>query len=1373
MNKLYNILFFVFLLPVLTAPAQVPHINFTSLTSKDGLLSNSVNAILKDSQGLMWFATDDGLNRFDGTNFKVYRNRKGDTASLRANEILALHEDKKGNLWIGTSGGGLSMYNRRRDNFLHFPIIKNVAGFTRNAVIRSICSDYLGNIWIAQYDGLYILDPVSNHVSKLELSTGKNEHPVKTTLLSVFEDSKHRIWVATDNGLFFYARETKTFRQFVHNDVNTSSLSNDKVRSIAEDRSGNIWVGTIDGLCMLKRENDGFVIYRHDPGAENSLSNNFINCIATDEDGLLWIGTSEGLNVFNPKQQKFTIYNPENGNIHSLTSKSVRCAYIDKQGIYWFGTFRGGINKYDKNINLFNLIPSSAFKGKDALLPIISAFAENKNGNVFIGTDGEGLFEFDRRSKSIRHVPLHMKGQPFQQISVLALQKARNNKLYIGTFSNGVIIMDLLTGSLQHLEAGAGQANMNSNDIFSLFEDSKGNIWAGTNGDGIKVISNNKVIARYTPYPPSASNEYHLPVNGYIRAIMEDREGKIWIGSHGGGLAVLHPDGKWTAYTKDNSTLPHDKIHALFCDSQGRVWVGTFGGGLSLYDKNKDRFITYGEEDGLPSTTIYQILEDLQGTIWFSTNAGISSFDLRQKKFRNFTNYNGVQPNNFVHASGIRLTNGELFFGGLQGFNYFNPQALAINHNVPNVLLTDLKISNKSVVPGNDSPIKEPITVAKEIRLDYKQNFALSFVALNYTIPKQNQYAYKLEGFDKDWNYTGQLNTASYTNLDPGEYTFLVKASNNDGVWNKGETLIKIYVRPPFWRTVYAYIFYLLAIGGLLLYIRHRGITKLRKQFALEQEREQSRRLLELDRLKLKFLTNLSHDFRTPISLIMGPVDQLIRERSMADQYEKLNMIRRNARRLLNLVNQLLDFRKMEEHELRLQLSEGNIVSYVREVSESFRDMAERKHINFVFKSDIERMNVLFDHDKIERILFNLLSNAFKFTLEGGTISVEIYKDATNKTEENRVSIKVTDTGIGIPKDKKDKIFERFFQNYSASSVLNQGTGIGLSITKEFIKMHGGEIEVESEPGQGSVFTIQLPLKPSESEIEHTEAETAEPVETPDELLPTIIDQPSMAEENNLTKPISILLVEDNEDFRFYLKDNLRNTYQVLEAENGNEGWQKALANHPQLIVSDISMPEMDGISLVKKLKADKRTNHIPVILLTALTGDDQQIKGLETGANDYITKPFNFEVLNAKIKSLLELKSTLKSAYTKQIKVIGPEIAVETGDEKFLQEIVTYLENNLSNTQLSVEGLSKHIGMSRSSLYTKLLELTGETPVEYIRSFRLEKAAQLMQKSGMTISEIAYQVGFTTPNYFTKSFKGRFNMLPSEYISKMRKEKN
>ncbi len=571
-------------------------------------------------------------------------------------------------------------------------------------------------------------------------------------------------------------------------------------------------------------------------------------------------------------------------------------------------------------------------------------------------------------------------------------------------------------------------------------------------------------------------------------------------------------------------------------------------------------------------------------------------------------------------------------------------------------------------------------------------------------------------------------------------------------------------MRPPFWRTTVAYIFYVLAIGGLLFYSRYRVVSAVQKKFNLEQEQQETKRRQELDRLKLKFLTNLSHDFRTPISLIAGPIEQLIDGEKTSTKLDKLYIARRNAKRLLNLANQLLDFRKMEEQELTLTLSKGEFISFVKDVSESFRDLSERKHINFSFSSTIPRLEALFDPDKIERILFNLLSNAFKFTLEGGNISVVLVNTPVPFDDKNEwVTIKVTDSGIGISKKMLDRIFERFFQNDPSASILNYGSGIGLSITKEFVKMHGGTIEVESEPGNGSTFTVHIPLAlaPENAAAMQPSVPAAEKAV-----------QSKKSKEKGARKVLPlILVVEDNEDFRFYLKDNLRNSYTVIEAVNGKEGWQKALAHHPQLIISDVSMPEVNGIDMVNKLKADKRTSHIPVILLTVLTEQQQQIKGLETGANDYITKPFDFAVLNAKIKSLLELKSTMKSTYEKQITVSAPDVKIDSSDETLLQEIVRFLEQNITNPQLSVEGLSKQFGMSRSTFYTKMLEITGRTPVEYIRSFRLERATILMEKSNMTIAEIAYNVGFTTPNYFARSFKQKFDMLPSEYIASQRKE--
>lgn len=1367
-----NLSFFCCLLLLVHAGwAQTNPVKFTSLTTRDGLVSNSINAVIKDHYGLMWFATDDGLKKFDGTNFTGYSHIPGDSSSLRANETLVLHEDKAGNLWIGTSGGGLSLYDRNKDAFLHFPVNGLTPELPANAVIRGICSDSSGKIWIAQYENLFVLDPVTRQITRMDLDNGDPLPAAKQELTCVFVDSRQRIWTGTTRGLYLYVRSTRSFRRFVHNPADPFSLANSLITTVAEDKSGNIWIGTGAGLCSFRPDGAGFTPFNKEPGHPR-LSSDVINCIEPDEDGQLWIGTSNGLNIVNPRAQTVFTYFPEEGNIHSLTSRSITCGYIDQQGIYWFGTFRGGINKYDKNLNLFDLKLSKDFNEQPRHAPIISSFAESSNGLVFIGTEGGSLYEFNRKTGYISSVPVKMPNGNSQPV-VLALHRSRNNQLYIGTYGQGLLIQDMTTGASRHFVKGPEPDNLGGNDVFCFKEDSKGNIWVGCNGEGVSVLNHQQVIARFTPRPnPAVHNEFQLPINGYIRSIEEDAAGNIWIGSHGGGIAVYQTgSGKWTVLTQNNSQLPSDKIQVIVRDSRENMWVGTYGAGLSLFDKKTNRFINFSEKDGLQNTTIYQIIEDLNGRLWFSTNTGISSLDVPTNKFRNYTYYNGVQNNNFVHGSGIRLSDGELMFGGIEGFNYFNPANLTVNQHVPEVLLTDLRVSNKSITAGEDAPIKEHIAVAKEIHLAYKQNFTLSFVALNYTIPKQNHYAYKLEGVDKDWNYTGTNNIASYTNLDPGEYTFHVKASNNDDLWSTKDTTIKIYVHPPFWRTIYAYIFYIAAFAGLLLYSRYLGITRLRKRFLLEQERQEAKRVQELDRLKIKFLTNLSHDFRTPISLIIGPVDQLITDERSGGRTDKLNMIKRNARRLLNLVNQLLDFRKMEEHELILHLAHGEFTSFVKEVSDSFRDFAERKHIHFRFHSDMPPLHALFDHDKIERILFNLLSNAFKFTLEGGFVDVELNEmQKTPDTVHKWVTITVKDSGIGIAADKKEQIFERFFQAGTSSAVLNQGSGIGLSITKEFTKMHGGTIDVESEPGKGATFIICLPLTPVTEEVAAQAVLLSAATATPEKeaLYADEKDNATTDTGEGNHKPL-VLLVEDNEDFRFYLKDNLRNHYKVLEAANGKEGWQKALAHHPQLIVSDISMPEMDGIDLVQKLKADKRTSHIPVILLTAQTAEEQQIAGLETGANDYITKPFNVEVLHARVKNLLQLNSSLKSTYTRQIKLLTPEVSVESADEKLLKKIVHYLEENLTNSQLSVENMSKEMGMSRSSLYNKVLELTGQTPVEYIRSYRLDKAASLMGKSDMTIAEIAYQVGFSTPNYFARSFKTKFNMLPSEYIAKMK----
>ena len=1373
------ILSFLLSILCLFASYAQTNISFTSLSTKDGLSSNTVNAILKDRYGIMWFATEDGLNKFDGTNFTVYRTKPSDKKSLQANDIVALHEDKEANLWVGTSGGSLSMYNRTYDNFVTYPANQGTNSIDNNVVL-SICSDSSGKIWVGHYAGVNILDPKTKKIEKLYLRGGQKFSKAVTAL---FRDSKNQIWIGSTNGLYLFSSSHKQLSEFYTTPADKGSISGNDVRVIIEDKQKKIWIGTNNGLSLFQ-PNGTFLNYRHNDSNNNSLTNSDINSLAVEADNKLWVGTANGLNIIDSETGRIIQIKFDSQNVHDLTAKTLKSLLIDREGINWIGSYRGGVIKYDKNLNFFNLVKSNPFDPKGLLAPVVTSFAETPNGKIFVGTDGGGLSIFNPASKTFQQIKLNTKlPADKRQLVILALETIDNNQLLAATYLDGLFIIDPETSKYQQLTSGNGPDDLNSNEIFCIEKDSYGNRWIGTNGNGICVLNKeNKVIVRYTPTPKQV-NDKILAANGYIRAILEDKKGNIWIATHGGGLAMLQPQTeKFTVYTMGNSKLPDDKVLSILEDHKGNLWVGTLGGGLGLFNKQTNQFTVISEQEGLLNNTIYKILEDQKGILWISTNRGLSSYDPLTKSFANYTYHNGVQHNNFINGSGLKTSNGYLFFGGLDGFNYFNPEQLKKNILAPPVLITELRISNKPVLPSEDGPIKENISLVKRIDLNYRQNFSLSFVGLNYTTPEQNNYAYKLEGFDKDWNYIGAANSASYTNLDPGVYTFHVKASTNIGVWNTKGTSIKIIVRPPLWRTIYAYLFYALAIVSIFIYLRRRSIQKIQRkyiqkqeQFRAEQERKDAQRIHELDQMKIKFLTNLSHEFRTPISLILGPVETILAEQKENAFSSQLNMIKRNGRRLLNLVNQLLDFRKMEEQELKLQTENGELISFIHEVYESFQDLSERKKIHFTFSTGISSFYTQFDHDKIERILFNLLSNAFKFTPEDGSINLDIQKQSPSSgSNVTWITLKVKDNGIGIPFDKKEIIFERFIQNTTNPSILNRGTGIGLSITKEFVKMHGGTIELESELGKGSTFTLLLPFTESTLNqnlivlpAESTQTETSGNKE---EAASEKNQQTGTVEDKNLL-PL-ILLVEDNDDFRFYLKENLRTQYNVIEATNGLEGWQKTLSAHPKLIVSDIGMPEMDGIEFCRKIKNDKRTSHTPVILLTAFTGEKEQIKGLETGANDYITKPFNFEILSAKIKNLLVLNSSLQNTYSKRVEIVGSEVEVESTSDKLLQKIALYIEDNLTDTHLSVENLSRHVGMSRSSLYSKLLELTGQTPIEFIRSVKLNKAAQLLEKSDMTIAEIAYTVGFATPNYFAKSFKAKFNILPSDYMNKKRKEK-
>jgi len=810
-------------------------------------------------------------------------------------------------------------------------------------------------------------------------------------------------------------------------------------------------------------------------------------------------------------------------------------------------------------------------------------------------------------------------------------------------------------------------------------------------------------------------------------------------------------------------------------DSRGLIWVSTHEG-ISIYDYKTGHFTSISKQDGLPDNTVIDMQEYDANNVWVSTPNGLSNIIVDRSgpklKFR-FVNYSeteGLQGLEFTENSSLKTREGELLFGGGNGFNMFKPADIYQNKNQPDLIFTDFQVFNQGVGVGEKINgrvlLPQSITRTKDITLNYDDNvFSIEFAALNYFNPGKVKYQYMMEGFDHNWiNVDNKIRTAPYTNLDAGGYTFRVRATDNDN-WNDKELTLRITILPPFWKTTWAYILYAAVIIGLLLYLRKRGIDKIRQQFSIEKEREEAQRMHELDLMKIKFFTNVSHEFRTPLSLIMAPVDKILKQIAEPEIQRQLLLVNRNAKRLLNLVNQLLDFRKMEYQELKLHERKGDIISFIKDLSYAFTDVADQKHIRFIFDSDLESFYTNFDHDKIERILFNLLSNAYKFTHEGGQVSVLLNMIDKGLPDEKYLEIRVIDTGIGIATDKLDRIFDPFFQNDIPGSMLNQGSGIGLSITREFVKLHNGEIFVDSEFNQGSCFTVLLPVTELDASI-FTDLPVL--LDHQPGFLPDGGQQKNNGKDNRDLKKPTVLLVEDNDDFRFYIKDNLKSAFNIIEADNGKKGWQKALAQHPNLVVSDISMPEMNGIDLCIKIKNDSRTSHIPVILLTALSGEEQQLKGLETGASDYMTKPFNFEILQSKIRNILSQQQSMRKTYTRQVEVVPTEEHVESPDELFIKKVLLLIYNNISNPNFSVEELSSEVFVSRYTLYKKILAMTGKTPNELVRSMRLKRAAQLLETGHLTISQICHKVGFKSQKYFVKTFKAEYNTIPSKYVSEI-----
>lgn len=1352
--------------------AQADNHQFNRIDVRNGLSHNQINAILKDEQGFMWFGTMSGLDRYDGYNFKIYRHGT-DTNSISDNYIAQIVQGPHQKLWVSTRSGWnmfdpvTEKFNRNALSYLkslHLPDLS----FT------DIKKDSAGNFWfVYPGKGLY----------KVNTSTGKTAfynaeaNGFHSNAVSSFAQNKEGdYWIVYTDGVLekMSGKNFRIVKRVVMTPAEKKQLFN---YNIFVDAQNDLWVYSptnSEGIFYYKAATDSGYTYNKE-SRKLQLNNNVVNGITQDDKGLIWIVTDHGgINLLDKSASSVRYIMNDPDDEKSLSSNSVYSLYKDNTGIIWVGTFKKGISYFHPDFIKFPLYKHRPSVAGSLPYDDVNCFAEDAKGNIWIGTNGGGIIYFNRAEGTFTRYQHHpANSNSLSNDVIVSLFIDHEQTLWIGTYFGG---LDSYDGKqFTHYRHNEKDPNSLSDDrVWEIFEDSQNRMWIGTLSTGLDLFDRQrKSFHHFAPFSPKSIHSYYVPT------IIEDRSGNLWFGTAYGIDLLKKGSSAFINLLNDprnKNSLSNNNVISILEDSRGHIWVGTRDG-LNLLNEDQKSFTVFTTNDGLPDNTILAILEDNHHHIWISTPNGLSDIEVKKSSgkttivTRNYDEKDGLQGKEFNESSALKTRKGELIFGGPNGFNLFVPQQVNNHHRPIPIVFTGLQVFNKTV--GVGEPINgrvvlsQSISTTKKLTLRYNQNiFSIEFAALDFPNAEKIKYAYILEGFNKDWLVTDARNRkATFTNLDPGNYVFKLRVTNADGTFNTSEAHLNIVVLPPFWQTIWAYLLYILIIAGALLFARHLTLRKERMRFAIEQERREAHRLHELDMLKIKFFTNISHEFRTPLSLILAPLDKIIRNINDNDQKKQLTLVQRNAKRLLNLVNQLLDFRKMEVQEFKLNTSEGDIIYFIKDLTLSFSDVAEKKDIQLLYKPSVAAYTTLFDKDKMEKIVFNLLSNAFRFTPDGGTINVEVDISKNEERKSDVLVLKVRDTGIGIPKNDQEKIFERFFQHDTSGAVMNQGSGIGLAITKEFVKLFDGSITVESEPGKGSCFTVNMPVK----QVSGTKTVLQPMPEEP--VINTITETAPIAEEEkNNAKKTAILLVEDNEDFRFYLKDNLQSYYQVIEAADGKEGWKKLIDLQPELVVSDIMMPNMNGLELSKKIKSDPRTSHVPVILLTAMASEEQQLEGFQSGANDYITKPFSFEILLSRVKSLLYQRRLMQKAFQKQLEVNPAEITVTPLDEQFIKDALAIVEANISNADFSVEDFSRAMHMSRVALYKKLLSITGRPPLEFIRSIRLKRAAQLLSKAQLSVSEVAYEVGFNNPKYFTRYFKEEFKVLPSQYAAQEKK---
>ncbi|HMI05811.1 MAG TPA: two-component regulator propeller domain-containing protein [Pedobacter sp.] len=1345
-----------------------------------GLSNNLIRCIYQDHKGFMWFGTRDGLNRYDGYGFKVFRNEFNDPNSLVHNIIHSITSDSEYNLWIGTRQG-VSVYN---DLFGKFATVKyrpnKKTAYPIREVIKDVKTDRKGNVFIGS-EGLGLLYCRKGEfiADQIPLLT-KGKETTVYGVQAIKTDATGKIWVFVQN-LGLCALDYNSMKLRV---VNTAVY----LALCMEINGNDIWIGTNSGLFkfdILQHKAEQVVL------SEKTVNSRGITSITLDKSGNLWLGTSgNGIYIYNIDEKKVSAL-PALGSKIFPRGGTVYSIYLDKDSRKWIGTSLGGVNTIDPNKKRFQTIAHDSDSKNTLAGNAVSAFYEDHDYKVWVGTEDSGLNIWDRSANSfVNYKNISGDQRSLSDNSITSMVSDYKNNIWLGTFSNGLNRFERSTNSFERYKCINPLTGVESKVVFTLYQDHDRNLWAGTLRRGSLLGALYRLNRDRNKFELFDTRLTDLFV------MNEDSEGTLW----GGNLNQLIKIDKITKKHKFYNI--GYTVRAIYDDLNGNLWIGTEGGGLLLFNRKSNRITArYTTENGLCNNSVLTILDDGKKNLWMSTYNGISKFNTVKRVFKNFYQSDGLQSSQFQINAALKLSSGEMVFGGIRGFNIFEPSSIVPVNVTPNLLLTKLNVNNMRLESNPSYIQKTSDEGVRELKVPYdKAVFSFEFTALEYSAPNKIMYAYYMDGWDRGWNNTGNGRIASYTHIDEGTYIFKVKCTNIDGVWNKQEIALKITILPPWYRTWWAYMMYTgFVVSIIYIYLIYRAKqTKLRYEVKIinleaqrkkaeyetevakhekersehEKERVINEKEKELNEKRLSFFTNVSHEFRTPLTLVINPVKDLIEKfhHHQSDYLPELNIIHRNARRMLSLVDQLLLFRKADTESDNINASKLNFYDLCREVYLCFIQQANSKMISFNFTFENKDMEVYADREKIEIVLFNLISNALKYTPPHGSVTIRV-----NETSKE-ILVSVIDTGYGIPEDAGDKLFERFYQAKRNDHLLKPGFGIGLYLAKQFTNAHSGKLTYKSELGRGTEFSLMLlkGFKHLPSVIKNLAPETESVLFN--ELLLDEFSETDLQQEqhyipgNLITDKKSILIVDDESDIRQYIKSIFRSDYIIYEAENGENGLYLAHEKLPDLIITDFRMQGIDGIELCEKIKEDPALSFIPVILLTASSSQEVKLKSLEGGADDYIRKPFEKEYLVARVANLLKNRNNLQNYFYNEITLQSNTIAISEEYKKFLEKCIVIVENHLYDADFGIKSLANEIGMSHSNLYKRVKSISGQSVSAFIRFIRLRKAAELMINTDCNVTEAAFQTGFNDSKYFGKQFLKLFHSNPSEFIKKNRK---